>query len=223
MAQDKMRDPKFRRTARAVAKKAAIKAIKIAMQQIGIPFHEVIEDISKVFDFEALNIDLPSIDFDLPEIDLPDVDFGELPEGGEEEKVEGRKSWESRYPKASSKIPVKFEWLAPGDDVGIDVFSFSHQDKPNHLKLTKLPPKPAPVAKGAGAKDEKPAEVVAVDAKVPEGFYGGWGADVKLYAGKFGIRHVVDSKKFTKYDKNAQHHDNAFKVIKVSLVQPNVQ
>jgi len=216
MAQDKMREPKFRRAAREVAKKAAIKAIKLAMQQIGIPFHDVIDDVMKVFDFEALSIDLPSIDFDVPEVDLPDVDFGELPEGGDEEKVEGRKSWESRYPKASSKIPVKFEWLAPGDDVGIDVFSISHQDKPNHLKLTKLLPKPAPVA------GDKPAEVVDPNAKIPEGFYGGWGADVKLNAGKFGIRHVVDSKKFIKYDKNAQHHDNAFRVIKVSLVQPNV-
>jgi len=239
MAQDKMKDPKFRKQAKAAGKKVAIKAIKLAIQQIGIPFDDLIDDISGIFNFDALNIDLPSIDFDIPQVDLPDVDFGEGRD--EDESVEGRKSWESRFPKTSSKIPIKFEWLAPGNDVGVDVFSFSHQDKPNHLKLTKLPPKPPKVEKkapiegaaapavpieGAAAPVEGAAAPAATPADVPmaipEGFYGGWGAQVKLNAGRFGIRHVVDAKKFVKYSKNAVHHDNAFKVIRVSLVQPNV-
>jgi len=255
MAKDKMKDPKFRKQAKKAATKIAVKGIKLAIQQIGIPLDSVIDDITKVFDFDLLNIDLPSIDFDLPQIDIPDVDFGDEGED-KEESVEGKKSWESRFPKASSKIPIKFEWLAPGDDVGVDVFNFSHQDKPKHLKLTKLPPKPPQPekkmdtkdAKPTEAKDEKPTETkdekpteakdekptegitttttVDMSAKepiaAPEGFYGGWGTQVKLTAGRFGIRHVVDSKKFVKYTKEAKHHDNAFKVIKVSLVQPNV-
>jgi len=224
MAQDKMKDPKFRKQAKEAGKKVAIKAIKLAIQQIGISCDDLIDDITGIFNFDALNIDLPSIDLDIPQVDLPDVDFGEGRD--EDESVEGRKSWESRFPKTSSKIPIKFEWLAPGNDVGVDVFSFSHQDKPNHLKLTKLPPKPPKVEKKApieGAAAAAPAATPAdVPMAIPEGFYGGWGAQVKLNAGRFGIRHVVDSKKFVKYSKNAVHHDNAFKVIRVSLVQPNV-
>jgi len=224
MAQDKMKDPKFRKQARNAAKKVAIKAIKLAIQQIGIPFDDLIDDIAGIFNFDALNIDLPSIDFDLPQIDIPDIDF-EIPESDAEESVEGKKSWESRFPRATSKIPIKFEWLAPGNEVGVDLFNFNHQDKPQHLKLIKLLPKPPQPEKKTGteAAAATPAVATTEPMAIPEGFYGGWGAQMKLNAGRFGIRHVVDSKKFVKYDKNGVHHDNAFKVIKVTLIQPNVQ
>jgi len=225
-AQAKMRDPKFRKAAKKAAKKAAIAGVKLAIKQIGISLDSIIDEITSAFDFDALSIDLP--DIDLPSFNVPDVseqmktisnliDEKAEEEEGDDENVESMKSWQARFPRCRARVPLKFEWLAPGQDVAVEVFSINDKEKKKTLIFTKKAfqqPKPM--------KDKDGKEIAAEPVPVPENFYGGWECETRLPPGNYGFRHAVDSKLFTKYSKDTQHHDNAFRVIAVSIVQPTV-